>query len=336
MDISAENAFELVGVYFTNTYWNKIYTLAMKAWQEEQFDSVENAYRITMERYARAFCSADGTSENKHYYQILRDIYMQFKESFECGCTYLEFLDVMSSFFIPYEQYRRLPTNDQNKDIIIRKILTKTVMRFTLDISKTSGAATVVAKANRKDENLITNWKRKFIEILNQERNEFCALLLAKSSGIDISREDIPQIPKEVCDRMQQQIKELIEERADLIHERNKLVKYIGALKKIITDNSYQPIQPQPIQLQQPQPIQYQPIQLQQPEATRYEATGSSRRSIRAEAMARARAKQQTETTFISGPQAPEPVVNFLSALEDVQEPNADVFEDRDELLPDD
>lgn len=238
-EITSENIFEVLGVYFANAYWNTLYHMAVDEWREERFNKQDDAYKTIIERYSRAFCTPDSKDEriSKQYLQILMDLHKKYKEFLQTSDTLLGFIDVVSKFFLPKEYYRTLASRDPKKDIIFRKILTKTVMKFTIYISQEEVKNVIDIKL-RQEKKYVINLKKKFIDILTQERNEFCTLLLAKNSGIDIkNRDEIPQIPKEVCDKLQLQIKKLITEKADLIHKLNGYAKYIGILKKIIRKN---------------------------------------------------------------------------------------------------
>jgi len=237
-NITSENIFELIGVYFANCYWNTLYTLSIDVWREEQFDKKDEAYKTIIERYSRAFCAPNDKNEklNKHYVRIIKDIYLQYREFLGTGETLVGFIDVVSGFLLPKDYYKSLSSSDPKKDIILRKILTKTLMKFTIYISQQE-VENVIDEKLRQDKKCITEWKKKFIDILTHERNEFCTLLLAQGSGIDIKNKDeIPQIPKEVCDKLQMQIKKLIIEKSELIHKINKYVKYINVLKKIVRE----------------------------------------------------------------------------------------------------
>lgn len=237
--ITSENIFEIIGVYFANTYWNTLYQLALDDWRDEKFDKKEEAYKTMIERYSRAFCSPNEQNEriNKHYVRIIKDLYINFKEYLNSGDTLLGFIDIISKFLLPIEYYKTLSSRDTTKDIIIRKILTKTLMKFTIYILQEE-VKKVIDEKLRNEKKYVIEWKNKFIDILTQERNEFCTLLLAQNSGIDIrNKDEIPQIPKEVCDKLQLKIKNLILEKSDLIHKLNKYTEYISLLKKIIKEN---------------------------------------------------------------------------------------------------
>lgn len=236
--VTSENIFEIIGVYFANTYWNTLYQLALDAWREEQFDKIEDAFKTMIERYSRAFCAPNDQNEriNKHYLRIVKDLYMNYREFLQTGDTLLDFIDNVTKFFIPEDYYRTLSRRDPKKDVIFRKILTKSLMKFTIYISQEEAKKVTDAKL-RTEKKYVVDWKKKFIDILTQERNEFCTLIMAQKSGIDIKNKDeIPQIPKEVCDKLQVKIKDLIVEKSDLIHQINKYVKYINVLKKIIRE----------------------------------------------------------------------------------------------------
>jgi hypothetical protein len=234
-DVTPEKVFEVVGVYFANCYWNTFYTLAFKEWGYGKHESMEASYRNIVDSYSKAFCSKD----DDYYNRIMKDIFIEYKKYLETSDTFGSFIDVLSSMIIPEKNYDKLSSNDTRKREIIRSVLNKAVMRFSIWIlqfiqADKSEVKKVCDKNQRHEVESIAKWKIKFIEIFLQEKNEFCTLLLAQSSGIDINREEIPHIPKQVYDKLQNKIKDLIQENSDLINKTNKYVRYIEELKKII------------------------------------------------------------------------------------------------------
>jgi|GEM_PF-6935311 len=240
-NINYKNVFEVIGVYFANTYWNVLYKEAYKAYKEKQSASLEEAYRETIEKYSRGFCSPADKNERvpKYYVMIIKDLHNNFREYLGSGETLMGFIDIISSFLLPNEYYKSLSQHDTRKDIIVRKIMIKTVMTFTIYIAQEE-VRKVTDEKIRPDKKHVSEWKKKFIDILNQERNAFSTLLLAQGSGIDIkNKEEIPHIPKEVYDKLQQTIKKLLLEKHELTVTVNKYAKYIGVLKKIINEKDF-------------------------------------------------------------------------------------------------
>ena len=238
MDDNSKDIFEIFGVYMANCFWNTLYDTALTQYQEGQFNNLHGAYKTIIERYARAFCAADdkASSINKYYLKIIKDIHINYKAFTQSGETLIDFIDSVSRCFLPIEYYKTLSKNDPKKDDIFRKIITKSLMKFTLFISQEEINKIIDPKTRDKKFYVIA-LKKKFISILTHERNEFSSLLMAQNNGIDIRyRDEIQQLPKEVFDKLQIKIKECYEDKAMLIEKINGYVKYINILKKIIKD----------------------------------------------------------------------------------------------------
>jgi hypothetical protein len=239
--ITSDRVFEVIGVYFANCYWNNLYKSAKDLYLEGNIDSIEEAYRTAIERYHKAFCTvAVGPNGNKYYDELIKDLHNNYKFYLQTGGTLMDFIDTCTSFFLPRDYYKKMARLDPKKVTIFRQIITKTVTKFTTFLLQEE-----VARAVKKDvrsnqdaqKQSIEAWKKKFIEIMVGERNEFCSLIMASTSGVNIkNKEDIPSIPKEVCDKMQNKIKTLIAEKAAITSDYNKLVGLIGELKRIIKD----------------------------------------------------------------------------------------------------
>lgn len=237
MSVSEENIFEIIGVYFANHYWNTLYNEANKEFQDKKFDKRELAYKMTIERYSRAVCPQDETEKiNKYYVIMVKNLFKEYKIQLESSETYLGFIDIVSKYLLPKEHYRKLSTNDVRKDTIFRNVLTKTIMLFTIHVSQNE-LKNILDVNNRKDTKFIINLKNTFINILIKEKNKLCSILLAQNSGVDITQnDDITQIPKEVCDKLKESIKELIKSKAELIKDYNQYVKYVDVLKGVIKE----------------------------------------------------------------------------------------------------
>jgi len=115
--------------------------------------------------------------------------------------------------------------------------MTQSVAKFTMFVIR-FGVSDVVDKQIHYDENLrkqnIYNWCEKFISIITSERDELCNLILAGRSGIDVTKENIDSVPKMVVDRLQDEMKSLINEKAQLELMINKYVDYVTELKKVV------------------------------------------------------------------------------------------------------
>lgn len=236
-EVTADKIFEIIGVYFANCYWNNLYALAQESYKEGDYQSLVEAYKGTIEKYSKAFCKSNDETEkiNKHYVRIIKDLYINYRDFLKTNDSLIEFIDKVSKFLLPAEHYKTLTSRDPKKDAIFKNILIKSVMKFTIQITQDE-IQTVINEQFRTDKTYVINWKNKFVKILTQEKDEFCMVLMAQTTGINIQKEDSPKLAKEIYDKLQEKIKNLLYEKSDLIKEINNHVKYIDVLKKIIKE----------------------------------------------------------------------------------------------------
>lgn len=235
--MNPDKIFEVIGAYFANCYWNNLYALAQEYYKEGEFDNLIEAYKKTIEKYSKAFSSSGDESEiNKHYIRIIKDIYLNYREVFKNTDTLLEFVDKVSKLIIPPDYYKTLLHHDSKKDIIFRNILIKSITRFTIFISQPEQLKLISDQQSRTNNVCLLEWKKKFMDFFELERNEFATLLLAQFNGVNIKQESSDRISKEVCEKLQSKVRELLEEKSGLIREVNNYIKYIGILKKIIRE----------------------------------------------------------------------------------------------------
>jgi hypothetical protein len=237
--VNQTDVFEVFGAYFTNCYWNHLYDQALQIWSKEGYETLDEAYRTVINRYNMAFCRKAGVKEkiNKHYTTIVKDLYKNYKEYLQVSDTYAGFVDSVVKILIPKNFYEKMSERDFRKDEIFRDVLTKTLTRFTMFVGQEGVAHAVTSALRKKTVALerMNQWKKKYIDLLCQERNNLCGLLLAKNSGVDIRNpEEVPSMPKQVCDKLSERIKQLIGEKNKMIVERNQYAKLAMAYKEVV------------------------------------------------------------------------------------------------------
>lgn len=233
-EITSDKIFEIIGVYFANCYWNNLYTLAQENWKEGKYKTIQDAYSAVIDKYSKAFRADNDSSDKKHYDRIIKDLYINYREYLHSRDTLIEFIDRVSKFLLPYDYYKTLTPRDPKKDTIFRNILTKSVARFTIFLSRQE-VEKVTTEGNRLDRTLMIEWKKKFVDIIIRERDEFCTLLMAQTAGISLNQDD-NLISKEICDRLREKIRDLMEEKAKLVKTVNDYAKYINVLKSVVQE----------------------------------------------------------------------------------------------------
>jgi hypothetical protein len=251
-DENCDRAFEIIGVYYANCYWNRHYKTASDTVKDGKYLDIQEAYKTTVERYNRAFGRMENPDEriNPGYKDVIEDLTKYYEgqinrmralenKEMTVRISYRDFVDTITGHLLPKDEYEGMLKYDNKKEKSFRKILTTTVAKFTMFVIR-SGITDVIDKQVRTNKELahryLRGWSDKFTEILTEERNDFCNLILASRSGIDVNKENMSSVPKMVVDRMQDDIKELLEENNTLRQTINKHVDFIGALKKVIVE----------------------------------------------------------------------------------------------------
>lgn len=232
MSDESRDIFDVLSTYFVNCYWNELYKHANDAFVQQQFNSLSDAYCEMIERYRRAFTELDPNERVNHNYdRIMKDIHNSYNFYFRSTSTFSDFIDILSKQFIPKDLYAGLPRQDKRKDEIVRRALTKVVNAFSL-FTATNGLQAAIQGRNQNAQQNMMGWKQKGIELFNKERSELYARSMAGKTGIDPNKKE--GISREAFEKMQEKLKELIHDKADLQKKLNDHVKYIHLLKRRI------------------------------------------------------------------------------------------------------
>ena len=234
MSDESRDIFDVLSTYFVNCYWNELYKHANDAFVQQQFNSLGDAYCEMIERYRRAFTELDPNERVNHNYdRIMKDIHNSYNFYFRSTSTFPDFIDVLSKQFIPKDLYTGLPRQDKRKDEIVRRALTKVVNAFSL-YTATSGLQAVIQGRSQNAQQNMMVWKQKGMELFNKERSELYARSMAGKTGVDPNKKE--GISREAFEKMQEKLKDLIHDKADLQKKLNDHVKYIHLLKRRIAE----------------------------------------------------------------------------------------------------
>jgi len=250
-DENCNRAFEIVGVYFANCFWNRQYKIAFDAVKDGKYLDMHEAYKVVIERYNRAFGRQERHDEkiNPQYTEIMDDIRTYYETQINkireledkkviIRLSYRDFIDTFANYLLPKDEYESMLKYDVRKEKNVRMIFTQTVAKFTMYIIR-DGSSDVIDNQIRSNpessRRYLRIWSNKFSEILDKERNDLCNLILASRSGIDVTKENMDSVPKLVVDKMQSELRELMEEKGALEVTVNKYVDYIEALKKLLS-----------------------------------------------------------------------------------------------------
>ena len=225
-----QNVFDVIGTYFINVYWFELYKYAIDAFTQQKFPTQEDAYKNTMDRYCNAFTRKPQPHEkaNAHYDKIVRDIHKRFQHWFKMpNLSLAGFVDTVTRQLIPKEFYSQLGRQDQNKNIVFNRAMTRALTEFTVYIAS-EGAKDVLYGRGQGARQYMRQWKLKFIELLFKERDTLYSHFMASKNGVDIDK-PTDSINRKALEIMQDQIKKLIHEKAKL---QNTIMSYEDAVDK--------------------------------------------------------------------------------------------------------
>jgi len=221
--------FDIIATYFVNTYWFPLYKHSHDAFSERQFSNHADAYKVIVDRYRVAFCTLQDSQgrENANYSKIVTDVKNNYNTWLQMDLSLGDFIDIVCRQIIPGDVYKTLSRQDNRKDELFRKAITQSVTNFTLYVS-TEGLADVMNHRGVDAKKYMSMWKEEFIRILYHERDELYARFMATKSGVNPKKAG-NHISREAFDKMTEQIKKLIFEKAKLQKELNM---FISAAKR--------------------------------------------------------------------------------------------------------
>jgi hypothetical protein len=226
MDVrdQTRDIFDIIATYFVNTYWFPLYKHAHDAYSERQFSNLPDAYKVMIDRYRVAFCIVQDSQgrENPNYSKIVTDVKNNYNEWLSTDLSFGDFIDVVCRQIIPDDVYKKLGRQDNRKDELFRKTITQTVTNFTVYVA-TEGLGYVMNDRGPTCKQRMSLWKEEFIRILYGERDELYGRFMATKSGINPKKSG-NHISREAFDKMVEQIKKLIFEKAHLQKELNMFV----------------------------------------------------------------------------------------------------------------
>ena len=247
---NTDRAFEILGVYFANCYWTRHYKTAVDEVNKGNMFDIVESYKVVIERYNRAFGKQESLDEriNPQYANIVSDLKSYYEEqlnkinaiegrSIETRLSDRDFIDTMSRYLLPRDEYERLGKYDVRKEKHFRMVITQTVAKFTMFVIR-SGVSDVTDRQVRSNANLsrnfVRNWCDQFKTIITSERDEICNLILASRSGIDVSKESMESVPKLVVEKLQEEMQNLMNERTELALTVNKYVDYANKFRNLL------------------------------------------------------------------------------------------------------
>lgn len=268
--------FEMISVWFANTYFMHIYSKSADDYNNEKFPSIEKAYRNQVE----SFNSSLRQTKNKHgrdnvfYPRVMNSINQQYNDHLGLNNSPSRFIDMIARCFVPEDEYVEVYKDEFQKRDIVKAIILQSVATFTVYIlNEAVDDILSLELRNSKDVRVLQKknlmLKEKFRSILYQKRNEYCALLVAGRNGVDIANPEArAMIPQEVVFRLEEKIRYLVEEKTSIIREKNELIrsqkKMVSQMRSLLERcrelESYKTKPVKPVKLVKPvKPVEVEP-----------------------------------------------------------------------------
>lgn len=222
---------ELTAVFMTNRIWKGVYATAVKAHRDGKAASVLDAFCTGLGVYRQSL-AAQPTHQTNHMGATLNALYKYCKDFLSLDCTYMGFIDICARFILPPDHYRQPSTTNEKKIIVVRTVFLRTVERFIAHILQ--NAATVVER--NSDVKLMTEYKDEFARLYQAERLQFFSKLTAVASGIRTSGEEAGTVSRDLIEKLQGEIRNLLAERAAWQDKCNQLVQYAMAMKALLLE----------------------------------------------------------------------------------------------------
>ena len=225
MSDQTRDIFDIISTYFVNTYWFHLYKHAVDANNERQFPTLEDAYKVMVDRYRQAFCVTQDAQgrQNQNYNKIVADLQKNYNTWMQTDLSLGDFIDIVCRQIIPDDVYKKLSRQDNRKDELFRKAITQAVTNFTVFVA-TRGLVDVIR--NRTSKQAMAAWKEEYIRIMYSERDELYGRFMASKSGVDPTKIQKNQISREAFDKMTEHLKRVIYEKAKVQKELNLYIAF--------------------------------------------------------------------------------------------------------------
>ncbi len=227
--------FEIISVYFSNTYFNSFYDDACKFYADGKFKSIDKAYIYVAESFHKAINQPKTRpDQTDNYTVILKAIVNDYNKYLGRGLNLREFNLLMYKCIIPnYDNSAYSSTYSA----VVQSILVNTIGKFTVFvINKTlpKSVSDEFRNSNHKAlESMNREWKEIFKSMLIDEKSEYAQLVIAERNGVPLDRD---RTSAEIVEKLEARIRKLIAEKNEIITNRNNLAGYVSALLKEVRD----------------------------------------------------------------------------------------------------
>ena len=213
------DTFEIMASYFVNDYYNHIYIEAKTLKTNKNVNSITEGYKHTLNLYRQ------GLDDNKSYKKLLSYIHSYFGSLGYSSMSFTECLERIAEEFIPKDYYSVV--SKSQKHAIIKRIICNSNAAF---IEKVVRRFLPLIIDNHEDADNIRIMQDEFIDVLILERESTYQLFVARK----VTTNNAPRINVALFEKMQNEIKNSLKERAELKKTIIDLKKTLSDFKKVL------------------------------------------------------------------------------------------------------
>ena len=179
---NSDRAFEILGVYFSNCLWNRLYKTAVDSVKNGDFFDITESYKVVVERYNRGFGRQENIDEriNPQYTSVLSDLKSYYEEQINklrvieekpitIHLSDRDFIDTMVKYMLPNDEYEKMGKYDARKEKYFRLIMTQSVAKFTMFVIR-SGVPDVIDKQIRTDMEISKRYIHSVCKNINRRK----------------------------------------------------------------------------------------------------------------------------------------------------------------------
>ena len=235
MSEETENVFQTVAVYFVNSFWNNMHDLADARFKDRRHESLDEAYRVTITEYYNAISIKPvGQKINENYITIIRDLHNYFRQKYHNNMSLGDFTGFFTKQLVPREEHGELSSRRELKDAIFKQSILNLVKKFvTFVVTQGMHDVLTVRYNDRRARKAMHGWKRQLVTWLYEERETIHNRTIEQKTGVKIQK-PTGGISQEVVLRLQDKIRDLLEEKAYLEGLVNDHVSTIKQLQNLL------------------------------------------------------------------------------------------------------
>jgi hypothetical protein len=161
---------ETISVYYANYFWNNIYDISKKSYNEGKLDSMSDAYTYYVNAYVDKFASNDRTS-------LINDLCFSCAKFLGVDSSYMEFIRYMGKCLLPGINRKMTQIDVRNAVEVILKKSIRLIGAMVVD----KYMSLVCAAANRNNNAMLKQLKNDIAAVFVGEKEKFVSAYISQS-----------------------------------------------------------------------------------------------------------------------------------------------------------